>query len=245
MGVCVSFNQHSSFVKSLDIHQGREKQTSGCVWLASERRVPAVFTPSAASPDDSASAVRRLHNGAARWGHGDRVTRGGGPVQHGHLPDHIAFSDGPLLLRASSHKHFINWDGLFCQYPRGSRSYFGAKISKHSRLRGRGHEMESSQAVWYVPAGDLSCKEGLFMTFKPQQINRGFGLAAFTDLKRQTFVSLLTCCCCFANCKSETDLVCLMFGCVATVLCDISLKGMRRIFQDPPLMQILNCLKKL
>lgn len=185
MGVCVSFNQHSSFVKSSDIYQGREKQTSGCVWLASARRVPAVFTPSAASPDDSASAVRRLHNGAARWGHGDRVTRGGGPVQHGRLPDHIAFSDGPLLLRASSHKHFINWDGLFCQYPRGSRSYFGAKISKHSRLRGRGHEMESSQAVWYVPAGDLSCKEGLLMTFKPQQINRGFSLAAFTDLKCQ------------------------------------------------------------
>lgn len=107
--------------------------------------------------------------------------RGRKKRKHGRLPDHIVFSAAPWVTRpdrtrnitelmgcqtsvVSLHSYIICWimcagrDGVYRQYvavwlPEVCEGcFFGARKCKHTRTRGRGHEMESSREDWYVLA---------------------------------------------------------------------------------------------
>lgn len=107
--------------------------------------------------------------------------RGRKKRKHGRLPDHIVFSAAPWVTRpdrtrnitelmgcqtsvVSLHSYIICWImcvgryGVYRQYvavwlPEVCEGcFFGARKCKHTRTRGRGHEMESSREVWYVLA---------------------------------------------------------------------------------------------
>lgn len=66
--------------------------------------------------------------------------------------------------------------------------FCGAQKCKHTRTRGRGHETESSQGVWYVLALVTSpCKEGVVVLF---MVSSRLPPALLTLSKNTCFISI-------------------------------------------------------